>query len=76
MNLTYLKTGQEAIIEDLDGDNFFISRLASFGLTVGAKLKMIQNHHKVPILVYIRDTRVAISKIYAKNIFVREVAGE
>ena len=55
----------------IDGDTRFLTRIISIGLTVGGRLKVIKNQKKQPILVYCRDTLIAINRKEGERIFVK-----
>ncbi len=55
-------------VKKVDGDNRFISRITSVGITNGGTVKVIRNTPKMPLLVYSRDTMLAINKKEAGNI--------
>lgn len=57
----------------IDGDTRFLTRIISIGLTVGGRLKVIKNQKKQPILVYCRDTLIAINRKEGERIFVEVV---
>ena len=57
MKLSELKENQNAVVAKLDGDNRFISRITSIGL----------------ILVYSRDTMIALNRKECGGIEVTEV---
>jgi ferrous iron transport protein A len=46
------------------------SRLAALGFTPGAVVKMLQNLGHGPILVTVRDTRIALGRGEARRIWV------
>ncbi len=73
MNLTELKDGQKAIIVKIEGERRYISRITSIGLNVGCKVEMLQNVQKKPLLIYGRDTMIALNQEESKRIQV-EVA--
>ncbi|MCR4689117.1 MAG: ferrous iron transport protein A [Saccharofermentans sp.] len=73
MNLTELKNGQKAVIVKVDGDRRYLSRITSIGLNVGCKVEMLQNVKSKPLLIYGRDTMIALNKEESKRIQV-EVA--
>ena len=52
------------------GDARFIIRITSIGLTTGAMLKVLRNVKRLPLLIYSRDTMLAINKREADNIHV------
>jgi ferrous iron transport protein A len=59
----------------MQGGHHFLSRLASLGFTPGADLRVIQNYGRGPLIVNLRDTRVALGRGEASKILVRHVAG-
>jgi len=68
MNLTELETGQKAIIVKIEGDKRYLSRITSIGLNVGCKIEMLQNVKKKPLLIYGRDTMIALNKEESQKI--------
>lgn len=74
LTLTQVKEGQSCRIKSLSGDKRFISRITSVGLTLGCVVEMMQNKGKYPLLIYTRDSMLAINKKEAGNVFV-EVCG-
>ena len=61
MKLSELKENQNAVVAKLDGDNRFISRITSIGLTPGCRLQVVKNDRNRPVLVYSRDTMIALN---------------
>ena len=57
-------------VKDINGDARFISRITSVGLTTGAILKVVRNVKRLPLLIYSRDTMLAINRREAENIHV------
>jgi ferrous iron transport protein A len=60
----------------MTGGHHFLSRLASLGFTPGADLQVVQNFGRGPIIVTLRDTRVALGRGEAQKILVEEGSGE
>jgi ferrous iron transport protein A len=58
------------------GGHGFLSRLASLGFTPGARLKVVQNYGHGPIIVNLRDTRVALGRGEAAKILVEQLSGD
>lgn len=73
MVLTKVRAGQKGIITEMDGDARFISRITSIGLTVGCPIEVLQNEKKQPMLVYGRDTMVAINREECEKIKIGDV---
>ncbi|WP_315404859.1 FeoA family protein [Hoylesella saccharolytica] len=70
LTLTQAEEGREYTVKDVKGDARFISRITSIGLTTGAMLKVVRNVKRLPLLIYSRDTMLAINKREANNIYV------
>lgn len=74
MSLNDLKENSNAVVEKLDGDTRFVSRITSIGLTPGCNLRVVRNDKNRPILVYSRDTMIALNRNECSGIEVREVS--
>lgn len=74
MSLSELKTDSRAIVEKLTGDERFMSRITSIGLTPGCSIKVIRNDKNRPMLIYSRDTLIALNRKECMEIKVTEVA--
>ena len=68
--LSELKTGENAVVQDLQGVYSFRSRLAALGFTPGAKITMVQNLGHGPMIVSLRDTRIALGRGEAQKILI------
>jgi ferrous iron transport protein A len=53
-----------------------MSRLATLGFTPGAKLTMVQNFGRGPLIVSIRGTRIALGRGEATKVRVARGEGE
>lgn len=72
--LTNLKSGQKARIAAVDGDRRYLSRITSIGLNIGCEVEVLQNVKNRPLLVYGRDTMIALNRNESERISV-EVIG-
>jgi ferrous iron transport protein A len=70
VSLGGINTGTWVQIEKMRGGHHFLSRLASLGFTPGARLRVVQNYGHGPIIVSVRDTRVALGRGEAEKILV------
>lgn len=70
MRLDQLAPGQAAPVLWIRGGRGLVSRLATLGFTPGAIVQMIQNYGHGPLIVMIRDTRVALGRGEAAHIVV------
>jgi len=68
MNLAQTSENLIYTVKKIDGDIRFISRITSVGITNGGIVKVIRNAAKMPLLVYSRDTMLAINRVEAENI--------
>lgn len=47
-----------------------VNRLASMGLMINAELKVVRNGHPGPLVVMVRDTKLALGRGMAEKIYV------
>jgi ferrous iron transport protein A len=71
-DLTKLAKDEESVVIGLKGAASFSGRMASMGLTVGSTVKMLQNYGKGPLIIIVRDTRIALGRGEAAKIIVGE----
>ena len=74
MSLNEVKENREAVITQVEGDTRFMSRITSIGLTPGCKVSIVKNDKNRPMLVYSRDTMIALNRNECKGIQVEEMA--
>jgi ferrous iron transport protein A len=60
--LSELKKDAKGVITAVNGDPRFISRITSIGLTPGCQVTVIKNEKNRPLLVYSRDTMIALNR--------------
>jgi ferrous iron transport protein A len=70
--LSVLSFGSEAKITKICGGCNLIKRLAEMGLTYGSKIKVVSDPCGGPVLIEVRDTRLALGRGVATKIFVEE----
>ncbi|MBR6336597.1 MAG: ferrous iron transport protein A [Ruminococcus sp.] len=73
MKLGELKESAKAVISGLNGDTRFIGRITSIGLTPGCRVSIIKNDKNRPVLIYSRDTMIALNRKECEGIEVEEV---
>lgn len=72
--LVDLKSGESAKISALRGGKNLNARLSTLGFTPGVIIYMTHNYGHGPIIVTVRDTRIAIGRGEARHILVtREI---
>ena len=74
MSLSEVKENREAVVMAVNGDTRFITRITSIGLTPGCKVSVVKNDKNRPMLVYSRDTMIALNRNECKGIEVEEVS--
>ncbi len=72
--LASLAPNEVGIVQYLAGGRGLTSRLAPLGFTPGARVSMVQNFGRGPIIVMIRGTRIALGRGEAQKILVTPVA--
>ena len=60
--LTRLSQGQKGHITALVGDQRFLNRITAIGLTIGCPVEVLKNEKAQPVLVYSRDTMIALNR--------------
>jgi ferrous iron transport protein A len=73
--MTEAKKGQACIIRGIDGDARLLNRVAAIGLTPGCPVKIIRNEARQPILLYSRDTVIALSRREGEKIMLEVTNG-
>lgn len=68
MKLTDTNPDQHGVIRSIDGDAHFISRITAIGVTEGAAFQTVRNDRKMPVLVYLRETLIAVNRADADRI--------
>ncbi len=70
ISLSALAPGEVGVVRQLAGGRGFMSRLAALGFTLGAAVAMVQNFGHGPLIVLVRDTRVALGRGEAAKVLV------
>ena len=69
-SLSDLKSGQKAVIVELDGGKGFVKHLSDMGLRKGSEVEIISNRGG-PVLIRCGETRFAIGHDMARRIYVK-----
>ncbi len=73
MSLNEMKADREAVVSKINGDSRLLSRITSIGITPGCKITVVRNDRNRPMLVYSRDTMIALNRKECIGIEVTEV---
>ena len=71
-NLRDLKVGSEAVVTSISGDVRYLSRITSIGITPGCRVRMLKNYKNRPLLIFSRDTMIALNKKESESILIEE----
>jgi ferrous iron transport protein A len=73
--LSEMKQGETAIVSSVNGDARYVGRITSIGMTPGCKVSIIKNEKNRPLIVFARDTMIALNEKESSNIEVEEARG-
>lgn len=62
--------GSRYCILEIKEESRLVNRLSSMGLLCGSMIEICQNHKKQPVLLFARDTLIAIGQEESKKIMV------
>lgn len=68
--LSELSAGVHATVDRFKGGREIVNRLLVLGLTIGADVKILQNYGSGPIIISVKDSRVALGRGEAKKVIV------
>lgn len=68
ITLSQAQPGKVYIITDMRDEARLQSRLSSMGLLCGSRIEVCQNRNKQPVLIFARDTLIAIGREESKKI--------
>ncbi len=70
--LAELKAGTHAVVRAFRGGRELVNRLTALGLIAGVSLEVLQNYGRGPLLVLVRDTRIALGRGEALKVLVEQ----
>jgi ferrous iron transport protein A len=68
-----LPAGGRGVVRLLRGGEEFTHRMVALGFTPGVDVSVVQNYGHGPILVTVRDTRVALGRGEALKVLIEEL---
>ena len=71
--LALVPPGFEVRIVGLHGGRRLVQRLSNLGFTIGGKIKVVHTHNPGPVLVEVKDSRIALGRGCSMKIIVEEV---
>lgn len=76
ITLSDTKPGKKYSILSIRNEARLVNRLSSMGLMDGSQIEICQNQKKQPVLIFARDTLIAIGREESKKITVGGVKNE
>lgn len=70
ITLSQAAPGQTCQIEEIRDEARLVNRLSSMGLLQGSTIEICENNKKQPVLLFARDTLIAIGREESKKIIV------
>ena len=71
MKLTETRPDQRGVILKIGGDAHFIKQITAIGITEGTEYQTVRNDKKMPVLLYLRETLIAVNRDDAERIEVK-----
>ena len=68
MKLTATRPDQYGVIRKIGGDAHYINRITAIGITEGTPFQTVRNDRKMPVLLYLRETLIAVNREDAERI--------
>lgn len=74
MKLNESGVNAKVVIKLIENNNIhLLNRMNSIGLTQGTKLQVVRNDRKMPVLIFARETLLALNRKDAERIEVEQV---
>ena len=73
MSLSEFKADSYGRIKGITGDVHFAKRITSIGITEGSRFQMVRNDAKMPVLIYCRESLIAINRDDAGRIEIEAI---
>lgn len=71
VSLCELAIGEEGSVVSLSGGSGLSGRLAALGFTPGARVHMVRNNGRGPVIVSVLDTQIALGRGPARRVLVK-----
>ena len=72
MKLSELRADKHSVVRALEDDAHFLGRITSIGLTEGTPFQMVRNDKKMPVLIYVKETLLALNRADCDRIEIEE----
>ncbi len=71
VSLSVLNAGEHGEVVKLAGGRGMLSRMTALGFTPGADVTVVQNYGRGPLIIRVRDARIALGRGEARRVYVR-----
>lgn len=68
MKLSETRADMHGVIRHVSGDEHLISRITAIGITEKTPFQTVRNDRNMPVLVYLRETLIALNREDAEKI--------
>ncbi len=68
MKLSETKKDTHGRVKRIEGDAHFVSRVTAIGMIEGVPFQTVRNNKRMPVLVYLRETLIALNRSDAERI--------
>ena len=76
VSLDKIPPGTSVVVRKLECGRELATRLAALGLSIESQVKVLQNRSHGPLLVLVRDTRIALGRSQSLKILVEKPGDE
>ncbi len=73
MKLSQTNADGTYAVSGISGDAHLMKRITSIGITEGSIVQTVKNDPKMPVLIYARETLIALNRPDAENVEVKAV---
>ena len=70
ITLSKSQPGKKYLVQEIKDEARLVNRLSSMGLMCGSSIEVCQNNRKQPVLIFARDTLIAIGRGESEKIIV------
>jgi ferrous iron transport protein A len=72
--LSDIPAGNMVKVQEIHGDERLLGRTSSMGIIIGSRIEILRNEKKQPLLLFCRDTMVAVNRKECEKIKVEVAA--
>jgi len=69
-----VRVNTRAVVNSIPGNKKFVTKAIGMGITIGSEVFVVRNHKMGPVIIFLRDSSIALGRKEAGDILV-EVSG-